>query len=80
MAENYPNLKANQNFLDLQTQLEGTENRVNVARTRFNEASRTYNTQIRMFPGNLLANFFGFTAKPYFEADEGAEEAPKVKF
>ena len=80
VAENYPALKANQNFLDLQTQLEGTENRINVARSRFNEAARAYNTRIRSFPGNLLANAFGFQPKPYFEAEAGAEKAPKVKF
>ena len=80
VSERYPDLKANQNFLDLQTQLEGTENRINVARTRFNEAARAYNTQIRSFPGNLLANLFGFQQKPYFEAQKGADEAPKVKF
>ncbi|MDF1556433.1 MAG: LemA family protein [Deferrisomatales bacterium] len=80
VSESYPDLKANQNFLDLQTQLEGTENRINVARTRFNEAARAYNTQIRSFPGNLLANLFGFQQKPYFEAQEGADAAPKVKF
>jgi len=80
VSERYPDLKANQNFLDLQTQLEGTENRINVARTRFNEAARGYNTQIRSFPGNLLANLFGFVPRPYFEAQAGAETAPKVKF
>jgi LemA protein len=80
VAEAYPDLKANQNFLDLQTQLEGTENRINVARTRFNEAARAYNTRIRSFPANLLAGAFGFTAKPYFQAEEGAEKAPRVKF
>lgn len=80
VSERYPDLKANQNFLDLQTQLEGTENRINVARTRFNEAARAYNTQIRSFPANLLANLFGFAPKPYFEAQQGADQAPKVKF
>jgi len=80
VAEAYPDLKANQNFLDLQTQLEGTENRINVARTRFNEAARAYNTSIRAFPGNFLAAAFGFQAKAYFQADQGAEQAPKVKF
>jgi LemA protein len=80
VAERYPDLKANQNFLDLQTQLEGTENRINVARSRFNEAARAYNTRIRSFPGNFLANMFGFQPKPYFEAEAGAEKAPKVKF
>jgi len=80
VAEAYPQLKANQNFLDLQTQLEGTENRINVARNRFNDAARAYNTRIRSFPANLLANAYGFTAKPYFEAEKGADIAPKVKF
>jgi len=80
VAEAYPDLKANQNFLDLQTQLEGTENRINVARSRFNEAARAYNTAIRSFPNNLFAATFGFQAKPYFQADQGAEKAPRVKF
>lgn len=80
VAERYPDLKANQNFLDLQTQLEGTENRINVARNRFNDAARAYNTKVRSFPGNLLAGMFGFQTKPYFEAEKGAEKAPKVKF
>ena len=80
VAEKYPDLKANQNFLDLQTQLEGTENRINVARNRFNEAARAYNTKIRSFPDNVIARFFGFEVKPYFEAQAGAEVAPKVNF
>ncbi|MBI5013999.1 MAG: LemA family protein [Deltaproteobacteria bacterium] len=80
VAERYPDLKANQNFLDLQAQLEGTENRINVARSRFNETARAYNTKVRSFPGNLLAGAFGFSPKPYFEAEKGAEKAPKVKF
>ena len=80
VAERYPDLKADRNFRELQAQLEGTENRINVARTRFNDASRTYNTKIRTFPANLFANTFGFTAKPYFEAEAGSEAAPKVKF
>jgi LemA protein len=80
VAERYPDLKANQNFLDLQAQLEGTENRINVARSRFNEAARAYNTKVRSFPGNFLAGAFGFGPKPYFEAEKGAEKAPKVKF
>jgi LemA protein len=80
VAERYPELKASANFADLQVQLEGTENRINVARTRFNDSSRTYNTKIRTFPANFLANSFGFTTKPYFEAEEGSEVAPKVKF
>ncbi|GAB4253983.1 MULTISPECIES: LemA family protein [Deferrisoma] len=80
VAERYPDLKANQNFLDLQTQLEGTENRIAVARRRYNEAARAYNTRIRSFPANLFARAFGFEPKPYFQAEEGAEAAPKVKF
>lgn len=80
VAENYPDLKANQNFLDLQAQLEGTENRINVARNRFNETVRDYNTSIRRFPGNLMAGIFGFQAKGFFEAQEGAEKAPTVEF
>lgn len=80
VAERYPDLKANQNFMDLQTQLEGTENRINVARTRFNDATKAYNTKIRQFPDNFIANSFGFTARPYFEAQTGADTAPKVKF
>jgi LemA protein len=80
VAENYPVLKANENFRDLQTQLEGTENRINVARNRFNEGARLYNTSIRSFPANMLAGMFGFTAKSYFQAEEGAAAAPKVKF
>ena len=80
VAERYPDLKASQNFLGLQTQLEGTENRINVARSRFNEAARAYNTRIRSFPANLFARTFGFGPKPYFEADKGADQAPKVKF
>lgn len=80
IQENYPELKANQNFLELQSQLEGTENRINVARRDFNEAARDYNTTIRRFPRNIVASLFGFDAKPYFEASEGAERAPVVEF
>lgn len=80
VAERYPDLKANQGFLDLQAQLEGTENRINVARTRFNEAAQGFNTRVRSFPGNLLAGAFGFAPKPYFQAEAGAEKAPAVKF
>lgn len=80
ISENYPNLKANQNFLDLQAQLEGTENRIAVERRKFNDTARNYNTYIRQFPKNILANLFGFTPKPYFEANTGAENAPKVEF
>ncbi len=80
VAENYPDLKANQNFLDLQSQLEGTENRITVARNDFNEAARTYNTQRRTFPTNIIASIFNFGDKPYFQAQEGADKAPKVDF
>ncbi len=80
VVERYPDLKANQNFLELQAQLEGTENRITVERRKFNEAARTYNTNIKLFPRNMLANLFGFDEKPYFKAQEGAETAPKVEF
>lgn len=80
IQENYPDLKANQNFSELQAQLEGTENRIAVERQRFNEAARTFNTSIRKFPTNILAGMFGFASKPYFEAVEGAEVAPVVEF
>ena len=80
VVEQYPNLKANQNFLDLQAQLEGTENRISTERRKFNEMARDYNTFIRMFPKNIYAGLFNFDKKPYFEASEGAEKAPEVKF
>jgi len=80
ISENYPDLKANQNFLDLQAQLEGTENRIAVERRKFNDAARQYNTYIQQFPKNILAGMFGFTPKPYFEANTGAENAPQVQF
>ena len=80
VVENYPELKANENFLDLQAQLEGTENRIAEARRAFNETAKDYNTSIRRFPANLLAGVFGFSAKGYFEADEAAKTAPKVEF
>lgn len=80
ILERYPDLKANQNFLELQAQLEGTENRISVERKRFNETARSYNTYIRSFPRNILAGIFGFQSKPYFTADAGAEKAPKVEF
>ena len=80
VVERYPELKANQNFLALQDQLEGTENRIAVERRRFNEAARTFNTYIRQFPKVILARMYGFTEKPYFKAQEGADKAPKVKF
>ena len=80
VAENYPDLKANQNFLDLQAQLEGTENRINVSRKRFNEAVQDYNTAIVGFPGNLVAMLGSFKEKGFFKAAEGADKAPEVKF
>lgn len=80
ITENYPDLKANQNFLELQAQLEGTENRINVARTNFNNAAQTYNTAIRRFPKSIFATMLGFDKRVYFEAAEGSEKAPEVKF
>ncbi len=80
IGESYPDLKANQNFLELQTQLEGTENRIAVERRNFNEVAKTYNTFIRKFPNSLFAGILGFDKKPYFEAEEGSEKAPKVEF
>ena len=80
IAENYPDLKANQNFLELQAQLEGTENRIAVARKEFNEIARTYNVAVRRFPANLVASICGFDTKAYFEADEAAAQAPVVQF
>ena len=80
ITENYPELKANENFLSLQSQLEGTENRIAVERKKFNETARAYNTMIRQFPKNIVANLFGFEKKPYFEAAEGAHQAPDVEF
>lgn len=79
-VERYPDLKANQNFLELQAQLEGTENRITVERQKFNEAARNYNVTIRKFPDNIIANIFGFEKKGYFEASEGAQNAPVVNF
>lgn len=79
-VENYPQLKANENFLQLQAQLEGTENRISVERKRFNEAVQSYNTAIKRFPTNIIAGMFGFREKQYFKAVTGAETAPKVKF
>ncbi|MDR0866539.1 MAG: LemA family protein [Candidatus Symbiothrix sp.] len=79
-VEAYPDLKANQNFLDLQAQLEGTENRIATERTRFNEVAQIYNTLVRRFPNNIIAGLSGFTQKPYFKAQEGADKAPEVKF
>lgn len=80
VVERYPDLKANQNFLELQAQLEGTENRISVERKKFNDTAREYNTYIRKFPNNLIAGMFDFDKKEYFEADAGAEKAPKVEF
>ena len=80
IQENYPDLKANQNFLELQAQLEGTENRISVARKEFNEVAKTYNVAVRRCPANLVAKLFGFGQKPYFEAAEGTETAPRVQF
>jgi LemA protein len=80
VMEQYPELKATQNFRDLQVELEGTENRISVERRKFNEVALVYNTYIRKFPQNFLAGMFGFQTKPYFEAAEGADKAPVVKF
>ena len=80
VAESYPDLKANQNFLDLQVQLEGTENRINVSRQRFNDAVNDYNVGRRRFPAVIFASIFGFKEKGYFKAEAGAEKAPEVKF
>jgi LemA protein len=80
VVEKYPELKATQNFRDLQIELEGTENRISVERRKFNEVAQTYNVYIRRFPQSFLAGMFGFQTKPYFEAVEGAEKAPEVKF
>ncbi|WP_248724005.1 LemA family protein [Seonamhaeicola sp. ML3] len=79
-VERYPDLKANQNFLELQSQLEGTENRINVERNRFNDLTREYNTYVRKFPMNLLAGIFGFDQMPAFKSSPGSEKAPKVEF
>jgi LemA protein len=80
VVEQYPELKATQNYRDLQVTLEGTENRIAVERRKFNETAQTMNAYIRRFPQNIIAGMFGFTAKPYFESMEGAEKAPEVKF
>jgi LemA protein len=79
-VENYPQLKATENFAGLQAQLEGTENRINVERVRYNEAVKNYNKKIRFFPANLIAGMFGFDKKSLFEAASGAENAPAVSF
>ena len=80
VVERYPDLKANQSFLDLQAQLEGTENRISTERRKFNEVTREYNSYIRKFPNNLFAGWYDFEQKPYFEAREGADQAPEVQF
>jgi LemA protein len=80
VVEKYPDLKANTNFMELQSQLEGTENRIAVERKRFNEAALSYNVYIRQFPASMVASFRGFQPKPYFQAAEGAKTAPKVEF
>ena len=79
-VERYPELKANQNFLELQSQLEGSENRITVERQKFNEITQVYNSKIRTFPNNITAGMFGFTKKGFFEADAGAAKAPNVQF
>ncbi|HUI30834.1 MAG TPA: LemA family protein [Candidatus Acidoferrales bacterium] len=80
VSENYPNLKADQNFLALQSQLEGTENRIAVERQRFNQSVQSYNTLVRRMPSAIIASLFGFHERPYFEAQQGASTAPKVQF
>ena len=80
VMEQYPDLKANQNFRDLQAQLEGTENRITVERMKFNESAQAFNTYIRRFPQNIYANIFGLEKKAYFESEKGAEKAPEVQF
>jgi LemA protein len=80
VTENYPNLKTNENFLGLQAQIEGTENRIQVARQDFNTSVQDFNTKIRSFPANITAKMFGFSEKGYFTAEPGAEKAPKVQF
>lgn len=80
VVERYPDLKANQNFMDLQAQLEGTENRITVERQKFNQTTQTYNAYIRKFPQVIYAGWFGFDKKTYFEAQQGAEKAPEVQF
>lgn len=80
ITENYPNLKANENFLELQAQLEGTENRISVERNRYNETAKNYDMSIKFFPRSIIAMFGGFKDKPYFKAEEGTAKAPSVKF
>jgi len=80
VSENYPDLKSNQSFLDLQAQLEGTENRITTARNHFNQAALSYNTSVQSFPTNFVANMSGFTVRPYFQAKEGTDVPPPVHF
>ena len=80
VVEQYPELKATQNYRDLQVTLEGTENRISTERRKFNEVAQSFNAYIKRFPQNFIAGMFGFTVKPYFESMEGAEKAPEVKF
>ncbi len=80
VVEKYPDLKANQNFIDLQRELAGTENRINVERRKYNDAVKTYNVNVRKFPRTIIASMFGFGQKPYFESKPGTENAPEVKF
>lgn len=80
ITEAYPDLKANENFKELQAQLEGTENRISVERRNFNEVARSYNTAVRTFPKTIIASMFGFDKRPYFEAEEGSNKAPEVQF
>lgn len=80
VAESYPDLKANENFRDLQVQLEGTENRIQKSRTEYNEAVRDYNLRVRRFPGNIVASIFGFDTKTPFQSEAGSEKAPTVEF
>lgn len=79
-VENYPDLKSNENFKELQSQLEGTENRISVERNKFNEATEDYNAYVRKFPNNITAGIFSFEQKPYFKSKEGSDKAPEVKF
>lgn len=80
VQENYPELKANENFMDLQKQLEGTENRIKESRNNFNDAAKAYNIAVRKFPGNIVAMIFGFQQKPMFKSAEGADKAPEISF
>lgn len=80
VSESYPELKANENFLQLQNQLEGTENRITVERQKFNQVAQDYNTSVRKFPANIIAGIFNFDQRPYFEAQAGADKAPTVDF